>query len=142
MRLTQEFGVVGNRVSTYNDSYHGLASQGGSVVVGQLLQLPRRAQHSAVERSALHHQSRQPRRDLRAVPQGRYPASSPCTKVHVDTDGGAGTDSGTRAVRYIRWFYIPLILLVIGGMLLHNAILWRAKTRRPPPRCRRTPSSA
>jgi hypothetical protein len=33
VRLTQEFGVVGNRVSTYLDSYHGLASQGGSVVV-------------------------------------------------------------------------------------------------------------
>jgi nitrate/TMAO reductase-like tetraheme cytochrome c subunit len=33
VRLSQEFGVAGNRVSTYLDSYHGLASQGGSVVV-------------------------------------------------------------------------------------------------------------
>ena len=32
VRLSQEFGVPGNRVSSYFDSYHGLASQGGSVV--------------------------------------------------------------------------------------------------------------
>jgi len=33
VRLSQEFGVAGSRVSTYLDSYHGLASKGGSVVV-------------------------------------------------------------------------------------------------------------
>src|SRR6202044_2520612 len=33
VRLAQEFGVSANRVSTYNDSYHGLAAEGGSVVV-------------------------------------------------------------------------------------------------------------
>ena len=38
---------------------------------GQLRQLSRRAQHSAVERSALHHQSRQPGEDLRTMPSRR-----------------------------------------------------------------------
>jgi len=33
VRLSDEFGVQGNRVSTYLDSYHGLASEGGSLVV-------------------------------------------------------------------------------------------------------------
>ena len=33
VRLSQEFGVAGNRVSSYLDSYHGLASEGGSAVV-------------------------------------------------------------------------------------------------------------
>ena len=32
VRLSQEFGVPGNRVNTYFDSYHGLAAEGGSVV--------------------------------------------------------------------------------------------------------------
>ncbi len=32
VRLSQEFGVPGNRVTTYFDSYHGLAAEGGSVV--------------------------------------------------------------------------------------------------------------
>jgi formate dehydrogenase gamma subunit len=31
------------------------------------------------------------------------------------------------AVRWVRRFYMPLILLVIGGMVVHNAIIWRAK---------------
>jgi cytochrome b subunit of formate dehydrogenase len=48
-------------------------------------------------------------------------------KVHVDVQNGQSSDNGTTAVRYVRWFYIPLILLVIGGMFLHNAVIWRAK---------------
>ena len=32
VRLSQEFGVPGNRVTSYFDSYHGLAAEGGSVV--------------------------------------------------------------------------------------------------------------
>ena len=32
VRLSSEFGIPGNRVSTYMDSYHGLAAEGGSVV--------------------------------------------------------------------------------------------------------------
>ena len=39
--LTQEFGVASGRVSSYKDSYHGLASQLGSKVVAKLRQLPR-----------------------------------------------------------------------------------------------------
>jgi hypothetical protein len=61
----------------------------------QLLQLPRRPQHSAVQRSALHHQSRQPRRHLRPVPQGSHAEVHP-NKVHVDTDGGPPTRARSR----------------------------------------------
>jgi hypothetical protein len=32
VRLSQEFGVPGNRVTSYFDSYHGLAAEGGSMV--------------------------------------------------------------------------------------------------------------
>jgi cytochrome b subunit of formate dehydrogenase len=31
-------------------------------------------------------------------------------------------------VRWVRWIYVPLILLVIGAMFMHNAIIWRSKT--------------
>ena len=50
-------------------SRHGIG--GGLQHGGQLRQLPRRAQHSAVQRSALHHQSREPGQDLRPVPSRR-----------------------------------------------------------------------
>ena len=35
VRLSQEFGVPGNKVSSYFDSYHGLAAEGGSVVAAK-----------------------------------------------------------------------------------------------------------
>ena len=126
VRLTQEFGVIGNRVSTYNDSYHGLASQGGSVVVANCSSchgihniLPSSDPRSTINPANLEATCGQCHKGVTE--------KFTLNKVHVDTDGGGATDKGTVAVRWIRWFYIPLILLVIGGMLLHNALLWRAK---------------
>ncbi len=56
VRLSQEFGVPGkprcNLLGQLSRAGRARRLGGG----GQLLQLPRRAQHSAVERSALHHQ--------------------------------------------------------------------------------------
>ena len=126
VRLTREFGVIGNRVSTYNDSYHGLASQGGSVVVANCASchgvhniLP-----SSDPRSTIH-----PANLDATCGQCHKGVTQKFTrnKVHVDVQNGQSSDQGTTAVRYVRWFYIPLILLVIGGMFAHNAVIWRAK---------------
>jgi cytochrome b subunit of formate dehydrogenase/nitrate/TMAO reductase-like tetraheme cytochrome c subunit len=131
VRLTQEFGIVGNRLSTYNDSYHGLAAEGGSVVVANCSSchgvhniLPSSDPRSTINPANLDVTCGQCHKGVTQ--------KFTLNKVHVDTQNGQSSDKGTRAVRYIRWFYIPLILLVIGGMLLHNIILWRAKllTRR------------
>jgi cytochrome b subunit of formate dehydrogenase len=46
--------------------------------------------------------------------------------VHFE-DGGHANDIGTIAVRWVRLFYILLIVAVIGAMFLHNAIIWRSK---------------
>ena len=126
VRLTQEFGVIGNRVSTYNDSYHGLASQGGSLVVANCSSchgvhniLPSSDPRSTINPANLDVTCGQCHKGVTQ--------KFTLNKVHVDVDSGRSTDKGTVAVRWIRWFYIPLILLVIGGMFLHNAILWRAK---------------
>ncbi|MDP9050476.1 MAG: cytochrome b/b6 domain-containing protein [Acidobacteriota bacterium] len=126
VRLTQEFGVVDNRISTYNDSYHGLASQGGSVVVANCSSChgvhnirPSSDPQSTINPASLDATCGQCHKGVTQ--------KFTLAKVHVDTEGGQTSDSGTRAVRYVRWFYIPLILLVIGGMFLHNAVIWRAK---------------
>jgi cytochrome b subunit of formate dehydrogenase/nitrate/TMAO reductase-like tetraheme cytochrome c subunit len=126
VRLTQEFDVAGNRVSTYLDSYHGLASQGGSVVVANCASC--HGVHNILPSS-------DPRSTINAANldatcgQCHKGATQKFTlnKVHVDVQGGRALDKGTVAVRWVRWFYLPLILLVIGGMFLHNAVLWRAK---------------
>jgi hypothetical protein len=46
--LTKEFGVAGERVSSYKESYHGLASRMGSRVVANCASCPRRSQHPSV----------------------------------------------------------------------------------------------
>ena len=114
MRLTQEFDVPGNRVSTYIDSYHGLASQGGSLVVANCASchgvhniLPSSDPRSTINPANLDATCGQCHKGVTQ--------KFTLNKVHVDVDGGQTMDKGTLAVRWIRWFYIPLILLVIGG---------------------------
>jgi len=48
------------------------------------------------------------------------------TKVHQG-DGVHPNDIGSIAVRWVRIVYITLILLIIGAMFTHNAIIWRRK---------------
>jgi cytochrome b subunit of formate dehydrogenase len=42
-------------------------------------------------------------------------------------DAPLSADVGSKAVRWIRRFYLGMIFAVIGGMLLHNFIIWRSK---------------
>ena len=124
VRLSQEFGVQGNRVSTYLDSYHGLASEGGSVVVANCASchgvhdiLPSSDPRSTINKANL---------DVTCgkCHQG-VTQKFTLTKVHLD--GTRSNDIGSIAVRWVRWFYLALIFGVIGAMFLHNFIIWRSK---------------
>jgi cytochrome b subunit of formate dehydrogenase len=126
VRLSQEFGVPGGRVTTYFDSYHGLASEGGSLVAANCSSchgvhniLPSSDPRSTINRANLDATCGKCHRGVtREFTQ---------TPVHQG-DGLYPKAIGSIAVRWVRWIYIPLILLVIGAMFLHNAILWRGKT--------------
>ncbi|MGH9561630.1 MAG: formate dehydrogenase subunit gamma, partial [Terracidiphilus sp.] len=48
------------------------------------------------------------------------------TPVHL-VDGGRSGDIASVAVRWVRGIYLALIVIVIGAMFLHNAIIWRFK---------------
>ena len=124
VRLSQEFGVQGNRVSSYLDSYHGLASEGGSAVVANCASchgvhniLPSSDPRSTINRANLD-------TTCGKCHQG-VTQKFTLNKVHMDRS--QSSDIGTVAVRWVRWFYLALIFAVIGGMFLHNAILWRSK---------------
>ena len=123
VRLSQEFGVPGNRVSSYFDSYHGLASEGGSVVAANCSSchgvhdiLPSSDPRSTINRAHL------------GATCGKchdgVTQKFTLTKVHMDQ--GVSKDIGSIAVRWVRWFYLALIFAVIGAMFLHNAIIWRS----------------
>lgn len=125
VRLSQEFGVPGNRVKSYLDTYHGLASEGGSVVAANCSSchgvhniLPSSDPRSTINRANLDATCG---KCHKGVTQ-RFTM----TRVHME-DGLHPRDIGSIAVRWVRLIYIGLILIVIGAMFLHNAIVWRGK---------------
>jgi cytochrome b subunit of formate dehydrogenase len=130
VRLSQEFGLPGHRVSSYFDSYHGLAAQGGSVVAANCSSchgvhdiLPSSDPHSSINRANLEATCGKCHKGVTA--------KFTLTKVHMQ-DGAAGpgsftADVGGNTVRWVRMIYIPLIVLVIGFMALHNLVIWRRK---------------
>jgi formate dehydrogenase gamma subunit len=127
--LTKEFGVAAERVSSYKDSYHGLASQMGSRVVANCASC--HGVHNILP-------STDPRSMISA---GNLPQT--CGQCHVGagvnfttgkihlTSGltsATGTrDAGVIGTRIVRWIYVPLIILVVGGMAVHNGIIWFRK---------------
>jgi cytochrome b subunit of formate dehydrogenase len=124
VRLAQEFGVEGRRSSTYLASYHGLASKLGSQIVANCASchgvhniLPSNDPRSTIARQNL----------VRTCGQCHPGVTEKfaLSKVHVDAPLSA--DIGSVAVRWIRRFYLSMIFAVIGGMLLHNFIIWRRK---------------
>jgi cytochrome b subunit of formate dehydrogenase len=124
MRLSQEFGVAGRRASTYLASYHGLAARLGSPVVANCASchgvhniLP-----SSDPRSTINHANL-----ARTCGQCHPGVTEKFAAAHVHVDTPLSADIGSKAVRWIRHFYVSLIAVVIGGMLLHNFIIWRAK---------------
>ena len=124
VRLSQEFGVPGGHVASYFDSYHGLAAEGGSVVAANCSSchgvhniLPSSDPHSTVNRANLDATCG---KCHKGVTQ-----KFTLTKVHLE--GAGARDMGSIATRWVRMFYLVLIILVIGAMFLHNAIIWRSK---------------
>jgi formate dehydrogenase gamma subunit len=127
--LTQEFGVASGRVSSYEDSYHGLASRLGSKVVANCASchgvhsiLPSSDSRSMISANNL----------PQTCGQCHLGASANFAKGKIHLTSGlvsevASTDLGVRGTRIVRWIYLPLIFLVIGGMLIHNALIWRKK---------------
>ena len=127
--LTQEFGVAGERVSSYQDSYHGLASQMGSKVVANCASchgvhniLPSSDSRSMISANNL----------AQTCGQCHVGAGANFTrgKIHLTSalvsDGGR-RDMGIVGTRVVRLIYLPLIVLTIGGMAIHNALAWRKK---------------
>jgi formate dehydrogenase gamma subunit len=127
--LTQEFGVASGRVSSYKDSYHGLASQLGSKVVANCASchgvhniLPSSDPKSMVNAKNL----------SQTCGQCHVGASANFTNGKIHLTSGlvsevARHDMGVVGTRIVRWLYLPLIFLVIGGMVIHNALIWRKK---------------
>ena len=134
MRMSQEYGFSGRRMTTYAASYHGLAAKLGSTVVANCASchgahniLPSSDPRSTINKANL----------VKTCGQCHPGATDKFVqgKVHIDVPISA--DISSIAIRWIRRIYIPMIIFVIGGMVLHNFLIWRKKTlakRRAEPR--------
>ena len=124
VRLGQEFGFEGRRATTYLASYHGLASKLGSQVVANCASchgvhniLPSSDPNSTINRANL----------VKTCGQCHPGVTEKFVAAKVHVDAPLSADTGSIAVRWIRKFYLGMIWLVIGGMVLHNLIIWRRK---------------
>jgi cytochrome b subunit of formate dehydrogenase len=124
VRLSQEFGFEGRRATTYLASYHGLASELGSGVVANCASchgvhniLP-----SSDPRSTIHHANL-----VKTCGQCHPGVTEKFALAKVHVDAPLSADIGSVAVRWIRKLYLGMIVVVIGGMVLHNLLIWRKK---------------
>ena len=125
VRLSDEFNMQRHPVSTYLDSYHGLASQSGSSVVANCASC--HGVHDILPSS-------DPRSKINPAHLAEtcgacHPGVSQKfvqTRVHVDS-ALTGHDTSGKVVGWIRQIYLIIIFVVIGGMVAHNLALWFAK---------------
>jgi len=124
VKLSSEFGVTGNRVSSYLASYHGMASKVGSATVANCASchgvhniLP-----SSDPRSTINHAN------LAKTCGQCHPGANEkfiASKVHLD--GSQKADFGSKVITLVTKFYIWMIVVVVGGMVLHNLLVFRKK---------------
>ena len=126
-RLARRYGLSAGRLSSYLDSYHGMANLGGSATVANCASC-----HGI-------HNIRPSSDPLSTVNRANLPET--CGKchpgagenfalgtIHVAPGGGDGEHW---LVHLVRRLYIGLIALVIGGMLLHNAFDFARRFAQP-----------
>lgn len=124
VRLTQEFGVAPNRVTSYEDSYHGLAKRLGSEVAADCASchgvhniLPSQDPRSMINEANL----------VQTCGQCHPGATANFASGAVHVGASPSADAASTGVRWVRFVYLPLIVLTVGGMALHNLLVWRRK---------------
>jgi formate dehydrogenase gamma subunit len=127
-RLNTKYRLPGDRVKTFFDSYHGLASRYGSTTAancgschGYHKILP-----STDPNSTIHHNN------LAETCGKCHPGATDYfaqSKIHVDLSSASasGSDFGVQVNWWVRKIYLGMIFVIIGSMVLHNGLLFRRK---------------
>lgn len=126
-RINTRYNLPRDRVKTFFDSYHGLAAAYGSTVAancgschGYHKVLP-----SSDPDSTIH-------KDHLVETCGKcHPGANEkfaLSKIHVDISAArSGDDLGSQINWWVRRIYLFLIVVVVGSMLFHNALLFYKK---------------
>lgn len=127
-RLNTKYNLPDDRVKTFFESYHGLASQYGSTVAANCASchgyhriLPSSDPNSTINRA-----------HLVATCGKCHPgdtANFAFGRIHVAPYGeAAGSGISARVNRWVRDVYLTLIFGVVGTMFVHNLLLFLKKT--------------
>jgi predicted CXXCH cytochrome family protein len=123
--LARRYGLPVEAVASYEDSYHGRATRGGLAQAAGCTSC--HGVHRILRRS-------DPESSI-------HPANlqQTCLQCHPNATAEFASSyahspdratASTRGVGWVRAIYIGLIVGVIGGMLVHNGILWLHDVRR------------
>lgn len=127
-RLAVRYGIPAGVVSSYKESYHGLALQGGQATVANCASC--HGVHDILPPS-------DPRSSVnpKNLPQtcGRCHANVGKELIGARIHVSIASASEAPVVRWIRLAYLLLIPLTIGFMLLHNGLDFLTKLRRRKP---------
>jgi cytochrome b subunit of formate dehydrogenase len=129
LKLTAKYGIASNSFTTFADSYHGLAVRGGSVEVVNCASC--HSSHSIKTEddptSTIH------KANLAKTCGQCHPGANTrfaIGKVHVEPEAASGKEGSNPILYLISTFYIVLIVAVVGGMAMHNALDFGKKIRR------------
>jgi cytochrome b subunit of formate dehydrogenase len=129
VQLSKEFGISSGRIKSYEESYHGLAKRLGSAEAANCASC--HGVHNilpASDPSSMIHKANLPETCGQCHPgssskfvQGR---------VHLEELPVDQQTFGDKVMKWVSWIYVPLIALTLGGMALHNIIIWVKKARK------------
>ncbi len=123
-KINTKFNIPSDKVKTFLDSYHGLASHLGSVKVANCASchgyhkiLPSTNPESSIYKT-----------NLVATCGKCHPgASDKFASGRIHTDVTQAREFGEKLNYIVRKIYLALIVLTIGGFFLHNFLIWLNK---------------
>ena len=127
LRVTEKFGMKSDAVAAFTDSFHGLASRSGSLTVANCASC--HGVHDILPSSDP--KSHIAPANIAATCGACHPGareSFAIGDVHVLP---AESEKAHPAVYWVRLLYLWLIWVVIGGMVVHNALDLRRKALHP-----------
>lgn len=128
-RLNTRYNLPTDRVRTFFESYHGLASAYGSTLAANCASCHgyHRILASSDPKSSIH-----PSHLVETCGKCHPGATEKfaLSKVHVNLETEkSGSDLGGAINWWVRKIYLLLIVVVIGGMVVHNGLLFLKKVR-------------
>jgi formate dehydrogenase gamma subunit len=130
VRMTAEFGLSSTRIKSYEDSYHGLARRLGSDEAANCASC--HGVHNILPASDP--ASKVNKKNLPQTCGACHPGAGvkfAIGQVHFDAPAvGKSEQMGAKVMKLVSVIYVPLIGFTLGGMALHNFLIWFKKARR------------